>query len=471
MKTVIALVGRPNVGKSTLFNQLTKSRDAIVAEFAGLTRDRQYGEGRIGDKAFICIDTGGIGQQVEEGVDELMARQSWRAIEEADIVLLLVDGRAGVNPDDDFIARRLRGAGKKVFLVVNKTDGVDPEVARGEFFVFGFAEVHAIAAVHGRGVGQLMQHVLESIPASDPDAQELLRPGDGSIRIAIVGRPNVGKSTLVNRMLGEDRVIVSDLAGTTRDSIYIPYERGGKKYTLIDTAGVRRRGRVDETIEKFSVVKTLQAIDDAQVVILIIDARTGLVEQDLHLLGYVLEKGRALVIAINKWDNLDDYQKEQVRKEMDRRLGFAEFAKTHFISALHGTGVGDLYPSIGAAHTAATARLSTTKLTEILQAAMQQHQPPLVRGRRPKLRYAHMGGTEPPVIVIHGNQVESIPDSYNRYLENVFRKAMRLEGSPLRIEFKGGENPFAGRKNILTPRQVAKKRRLVRHVKKYKRKD
>ncbi len=469
MKPVIAIVGRPNVGKSTLFNQLTKSRDAIVADFSGLTRDRKYGEGRVGDKAFICIDTAGIGQEVEEGVDELMSRQSWLAIKESDVVLLLVDGRAGLQPDDDFIARRLRNAGKKVFLVVNKTDGVDPEVARGEFFRLGFEEVHAIAAVHGRGVAQLIAHVLADIPELPPEP--LLPVDDDSILIAIVGRPNVGKSTLVNRLLGEERVVVSEIAGTTRDSIYIPYQRGERKYTLIDTAGMRRRGRVDETVEKFSVVKTLQSIDDAQVAILVIDAHEGLVEQDLHLLGYVLEKGRALVIAINKWDNLDTYQKDQVRKEMDRRLGFAEFAKTHFISALHGSGVGDLYPSIDAAYAAARARLSTAKLTEILEGAVQQHQPPMVRGRRPKLRYAHMGGTLPPVIVIHGNSVDDIPEAYRRFLENVFRKAMRLEGSPLRIEFKGGENPFAGKKNTLTARQVAKKRRLIRHIKKQKRRD
>lgn len=469
MKPVIAIVGRPNVGKSTLFNQLTKSRDAIVADFSGLTRDRKYGEGRVGDKAFICIDTAGIGQEVEEGVDELMSQQSWLAIRESDVVLLLVDGRAGLQPDDDFIARRLRNAGKKVFLVVNKTDGVDPEVARGEFFRLGFEEVHAIAAVHGRGVAQLIAHVLTDIPEQPPES--LLPVDDDSILIAIVGRPNVGKSTLVNRLLGEERVVVSEIAGTTRDSIYIPYQRGERKYTLIDTAGMRRRGRVDETVEKFSVVKTLQSIDDAQVAILVVDAHEGLVEQDLHLLGYVLEQGRALVIAINKWDNLDTYQKDQVRKEMDRRLGFAEFAKTHFISALHGSGVGDLYPSIDAAYAAARARLSTAKLTEILERAVQQHQPPMVRGRRPKLRYAHMGGTLPPVIVIHGNSVDDIPEAYRRFLENMFRKAMRLEGSPLRIEFKGGENPFAGKKNTLTARQVAKKRRLIRHIKKQKRRD
>ncbi len=469
MKPVIAIVGRPNVGKSTLFNQLTKSRDAIVADFSGLTRDRKYGEGRVGDKAFICIDTAGIGQEVEEGVDELMSQQSWLAIRESDVVLLLVDGRAGLQPDDDFIARRLRNAGKKVFLVVNKTDGVDPEVARGEFFRLGFEEVHAIAAVHGRGVAQLIAHVLADIPEQPPES--LLPVDDDSILIAIVGRPNVGKSTLVNRLLGEERVVVSEIAGTTRDSIYIPYQRGERKYTLIDTAGMRRRGRVDETVEKFSVVKTLQSIDDAQVAILVVDAHEGLVEQDLHLLGYVLEQGRALVIAINKWDNLDTYQKDQVRKEMDRRLGFAEFAKTHFISALHGSGVGDLYPSIDAAYAAARARLSTAKLTEILERAVQQHQPPMVRGRRPKLRYAHMGGTLPPVIVIHGNSVDDIPEAYRRFLENMFRKAMRLEGSPLRIEFKGGENPFAGKKNTLTARQVAKKRRLIRHIKKQKRRD
>lgn len=463
MKPVIALVGRPNVGKSTLFNQLTKSRDAIVADFSGLTRDRNYGEGRVGDKSFIAIDTGGIGETPEEGVDALMARQSWLAVEEADIVLLLVDGRAGINSDDTYIARRLRGAGKKVVLVVNKTDGVDPEVARVDFFSLGFDDVHSIAAVHGRGVAQLIQHVLADFPEQPPE--EFLADDD-SIRIAVVGRPNVGKSTLINRILGEERVVVSDVAGTTRDAIDVPYERNGRKYTLVDTAGVRRKGRVDEAVEKFSIVKTLQAIDGAQVAILVVDASEGLVEQDLHVLGYVLDKGRALVIAINKWDNLDTYQKDQVRKEMDRRLGFVEFAKTHFISALHGTGVGELYPSIDAAYAATSARMTSAKLTEVLTKAVQQHQPPVARGLRPKLRYAHMGGTQPPIIVIHGNNVTDVPESYRRYLENVFRKAMRLEGSPLRIEFKGGENPFAGRKNVLTARQIAKKRRLVRHVKK-----
>lgn len=462
MKPVIALVGRPNVGKSTLFNQLTKSRDAIVADYSGLTRDRKYGDGRIGDKAFICVDTGGIGETPEEGVDALMARQSWLAVQEADIVLLLVDGRAGINTDDAYIARRLRTAGKRVVLVVNKTDGIDPETARNEFSVLGFNDVHAIAAVHGRGVAQLMQHVLEPFPEIPADAPV----DDDSIRIAVVGRPNVGKSTLINRILGEERVVVSDIAGTTRDAIDVPYERNGQKYTLVDTAGVRRKGRVDEAVEKFSVVKTLQAIDGAQVAILVVDAHEGLVEQDLHVLGYVLEKGRALVIAINKWDGLDSYQKDQVRKEMDRRLGFVEFAKVHFISALHGTGVGELYPSIIAAYEATTARLTSARLTAILEDAVRQHQPPMVRGHRPKLRYAHMGGSQPPVIVIHGNNTDGIPDAYRRYLENIYRKVMRLEGSPLRIEFKGGENPFAGRRNTLTPRQLAKKRRLMRHVKK-----
>ncbi len=462
MKPVIALVGRPNVGKSTLFNQLTKSRDAIVADFAGLTRDRKYGEGRVGEKSFICIDTGGIGQTPEEGVDALMAKQSWVAVEEADVVLLLVDGRAGLNSDDDYIARRLRSAGKKVVLVVNKTDGVDPETARHEFATLGFSDSHSIAAVHGRGVGQLMQQVLAEFPDMPVDAPI----DDGSIRIAIVGRPNVGKSTLINRILGEERVVVSDVAGTTRDAIDVPYERNGQKYVLVDTAGVRRKGRVDLAIEKFSVVKTLQAIDGAQVAVLVIDAREGIVEQDLHVLGYVLEKGRALVIAINKWDNLDPYQKDLVHKEVDRRLGFASFAKIHFISALHGTGVGELYPSVDAAYEAATARLSSARLTAILEDAVRQHQPPMVRGRRPKLRYAHMGGSEPPIIVIHGNNTVGIPDAYRRYLENIYRKVMHMEGSPLRIEFKGGENPFAGKKNNLTPRQAAKKRRLLRHVKK-----
>lgn len=466
MLPVIALVGRPNVGKSTLFNRLTRSRNAIVANYAGLTRDRQYGEAELDGRRFIVVDTGGITGE-EEGIDAAMASQSFQAIDEADIVLFLVDARDGLTATDQSIADYLRSTNRKAFVVVNKIDGLNHDLAVAPFYELGMGEVYPITASHGRGVKALMAEVLNQLP--EPEAAEVEEDSENEhrgIKIAVVGRPNVGKSTLVNRMLGEERVVVFDQPGTTRDSIYIYYERHGKAYTLIDTAGIRRRKNVRLAVEKFSIVKTLQAISDANVVILLIDASEGLVEQDLSLLGSVIDAGRALVVAVNKWDGLDEDQKNKVRRELDRRLHFVEFADIHFISALHGTGVGHLYKSVEKAYEAATNRFSTNYLTRILQDAIVQHPPPLVRGRRIKLRYAHPGGHNPPIIVIHGNQTEEVPGHYVRYLEKVFREALELHGTPLRIQFKTTENPYAGKKNKLSERQQARKRRLMDFVKK-----
>ncbi|WP_313303568.1 ribosome biogenesis GTPase Der [Stutzerimonas balearica] len=487
MVPVIALVGRPNVGKSTLFNRLTKSRDAIVAEYAGLTRDRQYGEAKWQGRTYIVIDTGGISGD-EEGIDAKMAEQSLQAIEEADAVLFMVDSRAGLTAADQLIAEHLRKRNKRCFLVANKVDTVDPDIARAEFSPLGLGDALPIAAAHGRGIGQMLEQALGMFPRDDAgeeapgelegetgevEPRPRLEPGPSEkegIKIAIVGRPNVGKSTLVNRMLGEERVIVYDQAGTTRDSIYIPFERDEEKYTLIDTAGVRRRGKIFEAVEKFSVVKTLQAIQDANVVIFVMDAREGVVEHDLNLLGFVLETGRALVIALNKWDGMDQGEKDYVKTELERRLFFVDFADIHFISAKHGTGVGHLYKSVQAAFKSAVTRWPTSRLTQILEDAVQEHQPPMVNGRRIKLRYAHLGGANPPLIVIHGNQVEAVPKSYTRYLENTYRRGLKLVGTPIRIDYKGGENPYEGKKNTLTDRQVNKKRRLMSHHKKAEKK-
>ena len=463
MIPVIALVGRPNVGKSTLFNRLTKSHDALVANYPGLTRDRKYGEGEFQGQRYMLIDTGGITGE-EEGIDSAMASQSMQAIEEADAVLLVVDSRDGLTPIDRRLAEVMRQKGRRVYLVANKIDGINPDVAIAEFFELGIQEIFPTTATHGRGVRQLMESVLAPFPREpESEPEEDLARG---IKIAVIGRPNVGKSTLVNRLLGEDRVIVFDLPGTTRDSIYIDYEREGKKYTLIDTAGIRRRKNVKLAVEKFSIVKTLQAIEDANVVVLLVDAHEGLVDQDLHLMGMAIEAGRALVLAINKWDGMEADDKNWLKSELERRLRFVDFADIHFISALHGTGVGHLYASIERAYTAATDKLGTNRLTRILQGAVSEHQPPMVRGRRIKLRYAHAGGQNPPVIVIHGNQTEEVPSHYTRYLEKVFRKALDLHGTPVRIEYRSSENPYAGKKNQLTSRQVAKKRRLMKHVKK-----
>ncbi len=455
MIPTIALVGRPNVGKSTLFNRLTGSREALVADHAGLTRDRKYGEATIRGKKCIVIDTGGISGE-EEGIDTAMADQSKQAIIEADIVLFLVDCRDGLMLADQEIAEHLRVQNKNVYIVANKVDGLDHEVSVAPFFELGLGDVHSIAAAHGRGVKSLMEHVLEEIP----EYEELLPEETRGLKMAIIGRPNVGKSTLVNRMLGEDRVVVFDLPGTTRDSIYIQYERNGTPYTIIDTAGVRRRKNVRLTVEKFSIIKTLQAVDDANVVVLMIDATEGIVDQDLHIMGHAIDAGRALVIAINKWDGLEEEHKTYVKNELQRRLRFVDFADMHFVSAKHGTGVGNLYKSVERAYKSATERFSSSHLTKILEDAVSSHQPPLVRGRRIKLRYAHAGGHNPPIIVIHGNQTKDVPQHYTKFLEKTFRRALNLHGTPIRIEFKSGENPFADRKNKLTERILTKKKRL-----------
>ncbi|OTQ29780.1 ribosome biogenesis GTPase Der [Gilliamella apicola] len=485
MVPVIALVGRPNVGKSTLFNRLTRTRDALVADFPGLTRDRKYGRAEIKGHEYIVIDTGGI-DGTEDGVESFMAEQSLQAIEEADIVLFLVDARAGAMPADHAIAKHLRSRQKATFLVANKIDGIDADIAISDFYGLGLGEIHSIAASHGRGVSSLIETVLDPIFqfkyeqqnnfVNDETSNDLPESYDDlvlddtqslinqPIKVAIVGRPNVGKSTLTNRILGEERVVVYDMPGTTRDSIYIPMTRDEREYVLIDTAGVRKRGKITETVEKFSVIKTLQAIEDANVVILVIDAREGVSDQDLSLLGFIINSGRSLVIAVNKWDGLSQDIKEQVKTTLDDRLDFIDFARVHFISALHGSGVGNLFDSIQEAYDCATRRINTALLTKIMQMAQDDHQPPLVCGRRVKLKYAHAGGYNPPIVVIHGNQVEDLPDSYKRYLMNYFRRSLKIMGSPIRIQFKEGANPFEGRKNSLTASQQRKRRRLMKHV-------
>jgi GTP-binding protein len=464
MKPVIALVGRPNVGKSTLFNVLTQSRDALVADYPGLTRDRKYGHGNFDDKNFIVIDTGGLSGENEE-LDEHMAAQTLHAIEESSIVLFLVDARNGMTAADENIAAHIRRTGKTVYLVLNKTDGLDAEMVASEFYALGLGDPIAVAASHNRGIRPLLEKVLQPFEQDEPDIDE-----ERGIKVAFVGRPNVGKSTLVNRVLGEDRVVVFDMPGTTRDSIFIPFERDNKRYTLIDTAGVRRRRSVHEAVEKFSVIKTMQAIEEANVVVMMMDAQKEIADQDLHLLGFILEAGRALVLVINKWDGLDDYQKDKIRGDVDKQLVFINFAEIFYISALHGSSVGKLYAAIDRAYESATRDLSTPKLTRILEQAMEAHQPPLVRGRRLKLRYAHQGGVNPPRIIIHGNQTDQVPASYQRYLTNYFLDAINSVGTPIKIEFKGGTNPFADKRNKLSKRQQFKRARMIQHIKKRERK-
>lgn len=464
MKPVIALVGRPNVGKSTLFNKLTRTRDAIVADQPGMTRDRKYGHARFDEREVIVIDTGGLSGE-REGIDVHMAGQTLQAIKEADLVLFMVDARDGLTTADESIAAQLRQLGKPLLLVLNKIDGVNADMAVAEFHALGLGEPIPIASAQSRGLQRLTDEVGRLLPAESETEAEDHAALKGT-RIAVLGRPNVGKSTLVNRMLGEERVLVYDMPGTTRDSIYIPFVRMGKEYTLIDTAGVRRRGRITDVAEKFSVVKTLQAIDEANVVVMVLDARLNISDQDLNLLGQVLDAGRALVVAVNKWDGMSQAQRDEVKREMDRRLDFIDFADIHFISALHGTGVGNLFDSVDKAYESATRSLSTPQLTRILEDALENHQPPLVRGRRIKLRYAHQGGQNPPIIIIHGNQTEQVPNSYKRYLVNTFMKVLNFRGTPVRVEFRSGENPFKGRRNKLTPRQEYSRKRMLKHVKK-----
>jgi len=465
MLPVIALIGRPNVGKSTLFNRLTRSRDALVADYPGLTRDRQYGNGKLGDAPYLVVDTGGLLGD-EQGLDRLMADQVWFAVEEADAVIFLLDARDGINLSDEQIAGRLRRSGKPGYLALNKVDGVDATAVTAEAFALGFGEPLHIASAHGRGVNTLINKVLAELPGLETGGDRVPLDARG-IRIAVVGRPNVGKSTLINRMLGEQRVLAFDQPGTTRDSIYIPFERDGQEYTLIDTAGVRRRSRVSEAIEKFSVIKTLQAINDANVVILVLDAQGDEVsEQDATLAGHIVESGTALVVAVNKWDGLDDERRQRFRDQLERRLPFLDFARRYFISALHGSGVGNLFDAVQTAYRAAVSKIGTPELTRLLEQAVNEHQPPLVRGRRIKLRYAHQGGQNPPIIVIHGNQTARLPQTYKRYLNNYFRKALPLVGTPIRLEFKTGDNPYEGRRNKLTPAQERRRKRMIRHVKK-----
>jgi GTP-binding protein len=462
MLPVIAIVGRPNVGKSTLFNVLTQTRDALVVDLPGTTRDRQYGEGKVGDKPYILIDTGGVGA-TEQEVDGAVTKQSWQAIEEADAVLFMVDGQAGITTMDLDFARQLRKVTKPIFLIVNKTDGLDLQVSLAEFFRLGFGDPIPIAASQKRGVAKLAEAFLERFPDLSEEKKAERFPG---IRVAIVGQPNVGKSTLVNRIMGEDRVIVSPLSGTTRDSIFIPFERDGQQYTLIDTAGVRRKAKIDNTVEKFSVVKTLQAIEASNVVVMLIDAQRGVTEQDLNLLAFVVETGRALVIAINKWDGLTVEEKEEVKGPLGYRLQFVDFAIQHFISALHGSGVGNLFGSIIKAYNSAMRDIPTSELTDLLEEIVTAHIPPLVHGRRIKLRYAHSGGHNPQRIIIHGNQTDHVPDSYKRYMSKAFIEKLKLEGTPVVVQFKSGENPYAGKRNTLTPRQERKKIRFKRFNKK-----
>jgi len=459
MKPVIALVGRPNVGKSTLFNCLTRSRDALVADQPGLTRDRKYGEGKIENLHFIVIDTGGLSEE-SAALDSLMAGQVWQAVNEADLVLFLTDARQGLLAADEEIAQQLRRTGKQIRLVVNKIDGLNPDLVLPEFHALGLGEPVPVSAANNYGVTSLVQTSLGEEPYNEDE-----QPQPEGIRIAVVGKPNVGKSTLVNRILGEERVLAFDLPGTTRDSIYIPFEREDQAYVLIDTAGVRRRGRVDDKLEKYSVIKTLQSIEQSHVVIMVIDAQQGVSDQDSHLLGFILDAGRALVIAVNKWDGLSQDQRSRVKTEMDRKLKFCEFADVHYISALHGTGVGNLFKPVLTAYRSAMIDAATSKLTKILESAVDSHQPPLVKGRRIKLRYAHQGGRNPPVIVIHGNQTEKLPVSYRRYLMNYFIETLQLKGTPIRFEFITGENPYKDKRNKLTKRQIDKKRRLKKHVK------
>ena len=540
MSKVVALVGRPNVGKSTLFNRLTKTRDALVADFPGLTRDRKYGRAMYNDYEYILIDTGGIDGS-EEGIETRMAEQSLQAIDEADLVFFLVDARNGLTSGDYMIADYIRRHQKKTVLVANKIDGLDSDVAIAELYALGISNIYPISATHGRGLSSLLDEVLAPV-LSDGEEHELPQPGpfddpeaikwekgfdfldnvpmdkeaggfdwhawklrhqkkddagdtdgesgsekaeagekkpendeehDGSfsdlpIKFAIVGRPNVGKSTLTNRMLGEERVIVYDMPGTTRDSIYIPLKKEDQEYIVIDTAGVRKRKKVNEAVEKFSVVKTLQAIEDSNVTILVIDANAGVTDQDLSLLSFIIQSGRSLVIAVNKWDGLDKEVKEKVKQDLELRLGFVDFAEIHFISALHGTGVGHLFESILSAYKSATTRVSTSKLNRILTMATQELQPPLSNGRRVKLKYAHAGGYNPPRIIIHGNKTGDLTDAYKRYLNNYYRKSLHIIGTPISLEFHDSENPFEGKKNKLTQSQIRKRKRMMDFVKKAK---
>ncbi|MCL2075362.1 MAG: ribosome biogenesis GTPase Der [Betaproteobacteria bacterium] len=439
MKPVVALIGRPNVGKSTLFNRLTRSRDALVANFPGLTRDRHYGHGSIGDKDFLVVDTGGFEPLVKEGIVSAMARQTEEAIIEADAIILVVDGRSGVTPQDHDIAARLRRLVCPIVVAVNKAEGMRSDMVTAEFHELGLGKPEAISAAHGEGVHIMIERALQGFTVDEKADEE----GQPALKIAIAGRPNVGKSTLINTLVGEERVIAFDQPGTTRDAIDVDFERNGKLYRLVDTAGLRKKGKVFEAVEKFSVIKTLQAIEGAQVTILMLDARQDISDQDAHIADFIVQSGRALVVAINKWDGLNAYKKEQIRETVAYKLKFLDFARFHFISAEENTGIDRLFASVDRAYAAATAKLSTPRLTRVLQNAVARQAPPRRGVSRPKMRYAHQGGMNPPVIVIHGNALERIPESYCRYLENTFREAFRLTGTPLRLRFNTSSNPYA----------------------------
>jgi GTP-binding protein len=440
MKPVIAIVGRPNVGKSTLFNRLTKSRDAIVADFPGLTRDRHYGDGRLGDREFIVVDTGGFEPTAEAGIVREMARQTRQAVAEADAVIFVTDIRAGVSAQDHDIARELRSAGKKVVLAVNKAEGMVDAPALAEFHELGIGEPHPVSAAHGQGIRSLTEAALEGLPVDEEEAAE---PEAGAaIRLAVAGRPNVGKSTLINTWLGEERLVAFDQPGTTRDAIRVPFERQGQKFELIDTAGLRRKGRVFEAIEKFSVVKTLQAIADAHVVVLLLDATQGVTDQDAHIAGYILDSGRAVVLAVNKWDAVDDYGRQQLERSIAQRLGFLRYAPLLHVSALRRQGLGPLWKAIAEAHASATRKMPTPVLTRLVHEAVEHQAPKRAGMFRPKLRYAHQGGMNPPIVVVHGTNLEHVTDAYKRYLEGRIREHFKLVGTPLRIEMRSGRNPF-----------------------------
>ena len=441
MKPTIAIVGRPNVGKSTLFNRLTKTRDALVADIPGLTRDRHYGHGKLGSKPYLVVDTGGFEPLAKEGIMHEMARQAEQAIAESDAIIFVVDGRTGITALDKEIANKLRKVARPVVVAVNKAEGMNQGIVIADFHELGLGEPYAISATHGEGVRGLIELVLEPYPEPEDSDQE-----NDVLRVAIVGRPNVGKSTMINAILGEERVIAYDQPGTTRDAIFVDFERDGKHYTLIDTAGLRRKGKVFETIEKFSVIKTLQSIEDAHVVILVLDARQDISDQDAHIAGFVVESGRALVVAVNKWDGLDSYVRDQIKGDLEAKLKFLDFANFHYVSALKGQGLAQVFRSVDAAYKAATADLSTPQLTRALIDAVAKQSPARSGIFRPKLRYAHQGGRNPPVIVIHGNALDKIQDSYRRYLEHVFREVFKLQGTPLRIQFNVSQNPFADRK-------------------------
>jgi len=443
MLPTLVLVGRPNVGKSTLFNRLTRSRAALVADFPGLTRDRHYGRARVGDRPFLVVDTGGFEPVAKDGILFEMAKQTRQAIAEADVVVFLVDARQGLTPQDRNIADLLRRSGRPVVLAANKAEGLAPDRAASEFYELGLGEPHPISSAHGDNVSALAELALTQVPVAAAEAEAPAAADAGAIKVAVIGRPNVGKSTLVNTLLGEERVIAFDQPGTTRDSIYLDFERNGRQYTLIDTAGVRRRGKMLEAVEKFSVIKTLQAIEDANVVVLVFDAEQGITEQDAHLAGFILEAGRALVVAVNKWDAVPAARRDDVKHELDRKAAFLSFAPHHYISARQGRGVAGLLRSVDGAYAAAMAKLSTPKLTRTLAAAVLRQQPPRAGMGRPKLRYAHQGGQNPPLIIIHGSALGSIPATYRRYLEHFFSDAFKLRGTPLRIQFKTGANPYA----------------------------